>query len=136
MATILEHRFGPDRRQKPRGGRRPEDMEGFAPLVLLVDEGAGAVHRAEAILAKLRFAVTTSANVDDALKVVSQLRPDLVVATEDHAKRIRTEAPQHVPVVEMDAELQASPELLVEEIRRAIRANRPPLAMRRNSRTA
>ena len=122
MAHILEHRRGPDRRRQPRGGRRANEAGGFAPLVLLVDEGAGAVNRSEAILAKLRFAVATSASVEEALRVVPTLRPDLIVAVERDAERLRTEAPQHVPVVVLAPDMADSPEALVEEIRRAIRS--------------
>ncbi len=123
MARILEHRHGPDRRRQPRGGRRANEGDGFAPLVLLVDEGAGAVNRSEAILAKLRFAVTTSSSVDEALRVVAALRPDVVVAGEGDAERIRSEAPQYLPVVVMDSALQESPEALIEEIRRTLRSS-------------
>jgi ABC-type Fe3+-hydroxamate transport system substrate-binding protein len=122
MAHILEHRRGPDRRKQPRGGRRANEGDGFAPLVLLVDEGAGAVSRSEAILAKLRFAVATSNSVEDALRVVVTLRPDLVVAADGDAERIRKEAPQHLPVIVMAPDLQDSPEALIEEIRRTLRA--------------
>jgi hypothetical protein len=125
MGTLLEHRFGPDRRQKPRGGRRTEDRDGFAPLVLLVDQGAGAESQAEAILAKLRFAVATSGNVEEALRVVADLRPDIVVAAEEDAMRIRSEAPEYLPVVVMNPALQESPELLVDEIRRTLRSSKP-----------
>jgi hypothetical protein len=122
MAHILEHRRGPDRRKQPRGGRRANEGNGFAPLVLLVDEGAGAVSRSEAILAKLRFAVATSGSVEEALRVVATLHPDLVVAADGDAERIRMEAPEHLPVVVMDDGLQSNPEALVEEIRKALRA--------------
>jgi CheY-like chemotaxis protein len=121
MAHILEHRRGPDRRRQPRGGRRANEEGGFAPLVLLVDEGAGAVNRSEAILAKLRFAVTTSRSADEALRVVATLRPDLVVAAEADAQRIRREAPEYLPVVVMDSAMQESPEALIKEIRRTLR---------------
>lgn len=127
MAHILEYRRGADRRSKPRGGRRANEGEGFAPLVLLVDDGAGAVNRSEAILTKLRFAVATSSSVDDALRVVPTLRPDIVVAWEGDAARIRREAPEHMPVVVMGPALQENPEALIEEIRRTLRAG--PMAM-------
>lgn len=123
MAHILEHRRGPDRRKQPRGGRRANEGDGFAPLVLLVDEGAGAVSRSEVILAKLRFAVTTTSHVEEALRVLVALHPDLVVAAPGDAERIRAEAPQHLPVVVMNDEMQSNPEALIEEIRRTIRSS-------------
>jgi hypothetical protein len=125
MAHILEYRRGTDRRRMPRGGRRTEDADGCAPLVLLVDGGDGAVSRSDAILAQLRFAVTTTGSVEEALRVAADLRPDVLVAGEADADRIRNEAPADVQVVVMYAALQANPELLVQEIRRTFRANQP-----------
>jgi hypothetical protein len=127
MAHILEHRSGgPDRRRFPRGGRREGDGGGYAPLVLLVGADADVIGQAEAVLAKLRFAVATSATVDSALRVMSGLRPDIVVADPDDAARIRLEAPEHVPVVVLDETMRASREALVEGIRETIRANPKP----------
>ncbi len=127
MAHILEHRRkGPDRRRLPRGGRRAEDRAGYAPLVLLVGGNADVVGQSEAVLAKLRFAVATSGTVDEALRVMTGLRPDIVVADADGAARIRLEAPEHVPVVVLDDTMRADREALVEGIRATIRANRKP----------
>ena len=56
-AMESDRRFGPDRRKLPRGGRRPGDADGFAPLVLVADEDVESSGRCEAILAGLRFAV-------------------------------------------------------------------------------
>jgi len=114
---------GPDRRRKVRGGRRPEDTSGFAPLVLLVGDDPSVVEGAEAVLAKLRFAVTTSPNVEDALRVLTGLHPDIVVAAPEAAARIRLEAPEHLPVVVMTEEMRADREALIEGIRNSLRAN-------------
>lgn len=121
MAHILEHRRGPDRRRRPRGGRRTEDASGFAPLVLMVGEAPGVMARSEAVLAKLHFAVSIVGSAEDALRVIPGLRPDLVVATDADSARIRLETPENVPVVSMEVEAQENPEALVEEIRRALR---------------
>ena len=127
MAHILEHRSGRrDRRRLPRGGRRAGDADGYAPLVLLVGADADVIGQSEAVLAKLRFAVATSGTVDDALRVMSGLRPDLVVADAEGAGRIRLEAPEHVPVVVLDDEMRANREVLVEAVRETIRANPKP----------
>jgi hypothetical protein len=107
----------------PRGGRRTEDPGGFAPLVLLVGQGETVTAQSEAILARLRFAVTTSGTVDEALRVMAGIRPDVVVAEPGAAARIRLEAPEHVPVVEMSEAMQNNREALVEGIRESIRAN-------------
>ena len=123
MAHPPEHTRGPERRRLPRGGRRAEDAEGFAPLVLVVGTGQAAMQRAEAVLARLKFAVTTSPTVEEALRVMSGLRPDVVVAESSAASRIRLEAPEHVPVVEMNDEMEGNADALVEGIRETIRAN-------------
>jgi hypothetical protein len=123
MPQTPEHRRGPERRRLPRGGRRTEDPGGFAPLILLVGQGSTVAAQSEAILAKLRFAVTTSGTVDEALRVMAGLRPDVVVAAPEAASRIRLEAPEHVPVVEMSEAMQNDREVLIEGIRESIRAN-------------
>jgi DNA-binding NtrC family response regulator len=122
MATTPERR-GPDRRRRPRGGRREEDREGFAPLVMLVGDEPGVMDRSEAILAKLRFAVATSSSVDHALRALPDLKPDLVVAGEWDGARIRSSAPDHMPIVVMSQGMQDDPEALIEEIRRTLRAS-------------
>jgi CheY-like chemotaxis protein len=110
-----------DRRRQSRGGRRAGDREGFAPLVMLVGDEPSVMDRSEAILAKLRFAVTTSPNVDHALRVFPQLKPDLVVVSEGDSARVRGSAPPNVPIVVMDGRLQADSDALIEAIRRALR---------------
>ena len=122
MPGAPDQRRGVDRRSRPRGGRRAEDKTGYAPLVMLVDEDATSGERCEAILAKLHFAVAPMRSVDEALRVMTALRPEIVVATHADAGRLRAEAPEHVPVVAIDADI--SPEALVEEIRKAIRSQR------------
>ena len=87
----------------------------------MVGADADVLARSEAVLAKLRFAVSIAGTVEDALRVIPELRPDLVVATDADGPRIRLETPQHVPVVRMEGEDDGNHELLVEEIRRALR---------------
>jgi hypothetical protein len=123
MAEAFENNRGPDRRRLPRGGRRVGDVPGFAPLVLVVGKGETALAQSEAVLARLKFAVTTSGTVEEALRVMSGIRPDVVVAEQEAASRIRLEAPEHVPVVEMNADMRTNPDALIEGIRHAIRAN-------------
>ena len=114
---------GPDRRGKTRGGRRTEDAAGFAPLVLLIGDDASVIEQSEAVLAKLRFAVTTSRSVEEALKVLTGLNPDIVVATPEDASRIRIEAPGHLPVVVLTEAMRTDREALIEGIRESLRAN-------------
>ena len=115
-------RRGPDRRRQSRGGRRLKDGEGFAPLVMLVGDGPGMMDRSEAILAKLRFAVATSNSVEHALRVLPELKPDIVVAGEWDGARIRSIFPNHMPIVVLSRSMQDDPEELIEEIRRTLRA--------------
>lgn len=121
MPQTPEQRRGPERRKQPRGGRRTEDPGGFAPLVLLVGEGEAVVAQSEAVLAKLRFAVTTSPTVEEALRVVTGIRPDVVVAEPEAAARIRLEAPEYLPVVVITDEMRSDREVLLEGIRETLR---------------
>jgi hypothetical protein len=114
---------GPERRKVARGGRRATDVAGLAPLVLLLGRGESVVAQAEAVLARLKFAVTTTGTVEEALRIMEGIRPDVVVAEPEGASRLRLEWPEHVPVVEMSSEMRTNPEALVEAIRSAIRAN-------------
>jgi hypothetical protein len=115
MAPPTEFRRGPDRRSKPRGGRRAEDKEGFAPLVMVVGEERASVEKAEAILARLKFAVSTSGNAPDAVRVLPDLRPDIIVVDPRHEPLFR--AATNVPVVCS----REDPDALIDDIRRALR---------------
>src|SRR3954468_18238372 len=75
-----ERRGGPDRRHSPRGGRRPEDPQGYSPLVLVADDDANNGARCVAILSRLRFAVAPAHSVEEAIRVMQALRPNLIVA--------------------------------------------------------
>ncbi len=122
MTQATEQRRGADRRRQSRGGRRPGDAEGLSPLVMVIGTDATSVGLAEAVLAKLRFAVTTSLTVEDASRVLAGLKPDIVVAASPDATRIRTEAPGGVSVVEMTDEMREDPLVLIESIRKSLRA--------------
>ena len=80
MAVTSEQRRQPDRRRVARGGRRPSDKPGFAPLILVADEDDASGAMSEMILAKLRFAVARVDSVDKAINVIGTLRPDVIVA--------------------------------------------------------
>ncbi len=122
MTQPYEHQRGPERRRFPRGGRRAGDVAGFAPLVMVVGRGEAVIAQSEAVLARLKFAVTTSGSVDEALRIMAGIRPDVVVAEPDAAMRIRLESADPVPVVELNGDMRANPDALVEGIRDAIRA--------------
>lgn len=120
-----EHRQGPDRRRRSRGGRRADDSAGFSPLVLVADEDPDSRVICEAILAKLRFAVAPVDSVDKAVTVIATLRPDVIVAhARDTMPLQRAAWPSGVPFVTVTDSLR-EPEALVEAIRQAIRNSSP-----------
>ena len=122
MTVTSEQRVGPDRRKLARGGRRPTDKTGFAPLVLVADENDETGHMCEVILAKLRFAVARVDSVDKAISVLGTLRPDVIVARgRDVSPLQRAAWPSGVPFVSVTDDIQ-EPDALVQAIRRAIRA--------------
>jgi hypothetical protein len=123
MPGLPDKRQGPDRRGRPRGGRRTGDQAGYAPLVLLVDENPENGARCEAILCKLRFAVAPAHTVDEAVRVMDALRPNLVVARVKDLARLERAVPSGVPFVAL-TEAHNDLEEMVEEIRRALRALR------------
>jgi DNA-binding response OmpR family regulator len=109
-----------DRRQRARGGRRSGDQQGFAPLVLLVDEDADTSQRCEAILAKLRFAVAPARTLAEATRVMDALRPNLIVGRISDPDALKRAAPNEVPVVIL-TDVLSEPEAMIGEIRRALR---------------
>lgn len=115
-----DKRQGADRRNRPRGGRRIGDQQGFAPLVLLVDEDADNGQRCEAILAKLRFAVAPAHTLAEATRVMEALRPNLIVGHVSDPDALRRAAPADIPLVILDEALSA-PDAMIGEIRRALR---------------
>jgi CheY-like chemotaxis protein len=124
VAVNLDQRREPDRRKEARGGRRPADKAGFAPLVLVADEDAENGAMSEVILAKLRFAVARVDSVDEAITVLSTLHPDVIVArAKDLSALQRAAWPSGVPFVAVTDEMR-EPEALVDAIRQAIRAER------------
>ncbi len=123
MSNTPERRSQPDRRRAPRGGRRPSDEAGFAPLVLVVGDREETSFQCEAILARLRFAVTPAPDVAGALVVIDTIHPDLIVAAPTTAERLRRETGTTIPIVEFNAESRDC-EALVERIREAIRRHR------------
>ena len=124
VTPINEHRQRPDRRKQARGGRRPDDRPGFAPLVLVADEESHSLEMCEAILAKLHFAVAPVNSVEKAVAVFETLHPDVIVA---HAKDVmplqRVAWPSGVPFVTVTEDMR-DPNAVVEAIRRAIRTAR------------
>ncbi len=126
MTSTPNKRQGPDRRRQTRGGRRPSDTDGFAPLVLVADEDATNRDLCEAILARLRFAVAPVDSIDQAVKVLATLLPDVIVAHARDVSRLQRAAwPSGVPFVTVTDEMR-EPDRLVSAIRNAIRSARTP----------
>ena len=121
MSNVKIVRGGIDRRRQPRGGRRTADIEGLSPLVMIVGDHAVVGDAALAILARLKFAVTPSATVDEALRVLATMRPDIIAANAEDAGRIRLECPEHDSVVVVSRAMLENPELLVDAVREALR---------------
>lgn len=121
-----ELRQGRERRREPRGGRRPGDSPGFAPLVLVADEDAASGDMCEALLATLRFAVARVDSVDKAVAVISTLLPDVIVArARDVSPLQRAAWPSGVPFVTVTDGLR-EPGALIKAIRHALRSARDP----------
>jgi hypothetical protein len=119
-------RRGSDRRREARGGRRPQDRAGFAPLILVADEDAAGGDMCEALLGTLRFAVARVDSVDKAVAVIGTLLPDVIVARgRDVSPLQRAAWPSGVPFVIVTEGL-SEPDALIEAIREAIRSARTP----------
>jgi len=119
-----ELRQGPDRRREPRGGRRPADKAGFAPLVLVADEDEASGDMCETLLGTLRFAVARVDSVDKAIAVISTLLPDIIVARGHDVSALQRAAwPSGVPFVTVTDHLN-DPDALINAIRHAIRTAR------------
>jgi hypothetical protein len=87
---------------------------------MLVDEDATNGARCEAILAKLRFAVAPAHSVDEALRVMDALRPNVIVARVGDVSRLRHASPAGVPLVVITDAL-SEPDAMIDAIRQAIR---------------
>lgn len=126
MMMDSEHRHGPDRRRRPRGGRRAADRSGFTPLVFVVDADARRRDVCETILAKLRFAVAPFETADAAVAVMSGLMPDVVAAGRGEYMRLRERmatGPNGVVIPLVLLAPDAAPEGIVDAVRGALRGS-------------
>ena len=123
--AAMDRRLGPDRRKHPRGGRRPSDASGYSPLIMVIESDSAKRDVTEAILARLSFAVVPVDSVERALSITRALRPSVIVCPEDDAPLVHAglQSPD-IPVVTMTGE----PEVLLENIRKAIRARVIPIS--------
>ena len=124
MSAESDRRDLPDRRKTPRGGRRPGDPQGYSPLILVADDDAEAGARCVAILARLRFAVAPAHSVEEAIKVMEALRPNLIVARLRDEPALRAQMASNpaigeIPLITLTPENDA-PQLMIEAIRAAL----------------
>jgi CheY-like chemotaxis protein len=131
MTSSAERRRVSDRRRFARGGRRAGDRDGYAPLILLVDDDADRGGRCEALLLALKFAVAPAATIEEAVRVTRALRPNLIVTCGRLAGPLQTELQgdpptAKVPVITM-SDRPLEPESLLDAIRRALRVT--PIAL-------
>ena len=120
-----DRRHGPDRRNTPRGGRRPGDVQGYSPLILVADDDANSGAHCVAILARLRFAVAPAHSVDEAIKVMTSLHPTLVVTRLKNEAALREQMAANpdigdIPIVALTPDNDA-PQVMLDEIRRVLR---------------
>ncbi len=128
IMTLREERRRSGRRRYARGGRRATDLPGHLPLVLVAGEESESRATCEAILTTLHFAVAPVSSLDTALGGVAALRPDVIVACGREVSLLHSamspDGPAaDVPVVIVTAEMR-NPDVLAEEIRRALRTAR------------
>ena len=126
MSDSADKRRGPDRRRFSRGGRRDTDIQGYTPLVFVVDSRPSGRDACEAILAKLRFAVAPFDSLEKAKRAMEGLKPDLVLVTRDGLDEMRNALPagrneSPLPVLPLP-EGDLSMSTLIDEVRRALRA--------------
>jgi CheY-like chemotaxis protein len=98
---------------------------GYSPLIMVADDDASNGARCVAILAKLRFAVAPANSLEEAVKVMQALRPNLIVARMADEPELRAQMASdpslgEIPLITMNAE-NDDPEVLIEQIRRALR---------------
>lgn len=117
----MERRQGPDRRKAPRGGRRPGDQSGSAPLVMVIHADYRRREIAEVILAKLRFAVVPVASAELALSLVDELRPAAIVCRVRDTALLRAAVADSLPIVNLADDMLAA-DALIEALRAALRS--------------
>jgi hypothetical protein len=105
METSERRQYG-DRRRHARGGRRPGDRAGHAPLVFVVTSDANHLSYWEARLLDRQFAVIACNGPGPARDAFRALRPDVIVATSSDCAALREQLPfgrlgGAVPLVEL-----------------------------------
>jgi hypothetical protein len=117
----MDQRHRPDRRFYRRGGRRPTDVKGFSPLVMVIEADSAQRTITERLLASSRFAVAPVATVESALSICRGLAPAAIVCSEGDETRLRAGLTPHVlPIVGTSVGPDAL-DRLIDRIRDAVR---------------
>ena len=98
---------------------------GYSPLILVADDDANNGARCVAILARLRFAVAPAYSVEEAIKVMEALKPNLIVARLKDEPALREQMASNPAIVDIPllslTEENEAPQLMIEAIRKALR---------------
>jgi hypothetical protein len=121
--AVQERRRSGDRRRHARGGRRPDDRSGHAPLVFVVTSDAELLASWEQQLLARNFAVVACQGAGAARDAFRALRPDVIVAAGADWDALHERLPHGrlggpVPVVELPPSEEIEP--LLVKIRRAL----------------
>jgi len=108
-----------------RGGRRPPDHSGNAPMIIVIHEDSEPRNAAEAVLAQRHFAVAPFYSAESALMAMRTLRAEAVVASPSAAAKLRTQLPtglagRPIPSLSL-VRRPIEPEWLVNSLRRLLR---------------
>lgn len=119
-----ERRLNGDRRRHIRGGRRPGDRSGHAPLVFVVTSDPSHLSYWEERLLDRQFAVIACNGPGPARDAFRALRPDVIVATSTDCAALREQLPfgrlgGAVPLVEL-SDTPESVEPVLGRIRQAL----------------
>ena len=88
---------------------------------MVVGDHAAVGDATGAVLAKLKFAVAPSNTVEDALRVLTTLQPDLILANADDAARLRREWPEYRAVLVVTDDMREDPYVLIAEVRKLLK---------------
>jgi hypothetical protein len=117
----VEQRRRSDRRFYCRGGRRPADLSGFSPLVMVVESDDARRTITERLLASSHFAVAPVPSVERALSICRGLAPAVIVCNKGDETRVRAGLkPREIPIVGTSVGSD-SLDRLVDRIRDAVR---------------
>lgn len=116
-----------DRRRRPRGGRRDEDLGGYTPLIFLVDDDQARRELGSIALLRMRFAVAQFTSTGSAMSAIEALAPDAILVSSaeldamSHSVPVRRSG-RNIPVVP----LHAREDVLVDALRAAFRSTDQP----------